>query len=164
MRSLFELPNVQLQVGEAARVYANIAAQQHQQMLMAVGPHTNLESPIEAIFWIWWTTLEGLVPGRDFGFGLAPQYEVECEGNRYRLDFAVPEYLIAVELDGHDFHEKTKEQVTYRNQRDRHLQAAGWTVFHFSGSELYRNEVDCVSAVANLARERHAAAKARGAL
>ena len=71
----------------------------------------------------------------------------------------VVDYMIAVELDGHDFHERTKEQVTYRNQRDRLLQAAGWAVFHFSGSELYRGQMECVVAVAELARQRHEAAE-----
>jgi very-short-patch-repair endonuclease len=43
---------------------------------------------------------------------------------------------IAIELDGHDFHERTREQVIHRNKRDRDLQADGWLVWHVSGSEF----------------------------
>ena len=59
--------------------------------------------------------------------------------------------MIAVELDGHDFHEKTKAQVAYRNRRDRDLQSAGWTIFHFSGSELFREPCNCVREVMDFA-------------
>lgn len=152
---IWDLPSVQLQISEASRCYGDLAAQRHQRMLQAMGPRRVYDSPLEAIFWVWWVTLESTEPDMDFGFSLHPQHEVECEGAKYRLDFAIPEYQIAVELDGHDFHERTKEQVAYRNQRDRRLQAAGWTVFHFSGLELYRGQVECVASVADLARERH---------
>ena len=59
----------------------------------------------------------------------------------------VPVAKIAVEVDGHDFHERTREQVVARNQRDRDLQADGWTVLHFSGSEIHRQPEECVRQV-----------------
>lgn len=62
--------------------------------------------------------------------------------------------LIAVELDGHEFHERTPEQVAHRNQRDRDLQANGWLLLHFSGSELLRDPVKCITQARDLA-ERH---------
>ena len=151
---VWDLPNVQLQVSEAAYTYGEIKAQSHLERLRTMDWTPKVESPIEAIFWIWWLTLEACTYERAFPFKLVPQFTVHCDGNEYRLDFAIPEHMIAVELDGHEFHEKTKEQVTYRNQRDRNLQAAGWTVFHFSGSELYRGQIDTVAAVADLARQR----------
>jgi very-short-patch-repair endonuclease len=45
-----------------------------------------------------------------------------------------PAGRLVVECDGHDFHEKTKQQVTKDNRRERELQIAGWHVFRFSGS------------------------------
>jgi very-short-patch-repair endonuclease len=151
---IWDLATVQIQVSEAADLYGRLSGRQHHAMLQAMGPHRKHESPLEAVFWIWWITLEALMTDKDFGFALEPQHEVECEGVRYRLDFAVPEYKVAIELDGHEFHERTKEQVAYRNQRDRLLQAAGWSVFHYSGSELYRNQVNCVSSVIAFVRQR----------
>jgi hypothetical protein len=117
------------------------------------------ESPIEAIFAAWWNALR--VPGMEWA-DLSAQTEIVVEGTKYRADFTVvmdrhPGHYgsgvfttypkLAIELDGHEFHERTKEQATYRNQRDRALQAAGWKVLHVSGSELYRSPAECVNEI-----------------
>lgn len=44
-----------------------------------------------------------------------------------------------VECDGHEFHERTKEQAERDRSRDRRLQAEGYRVFRFTGRELYRD-------------------------
>lgn len=44
---------------------------------------------------------------------------------------------MVVECDGHEFHEKTKDQAQRDKERDRILQSAGYHVFHYTGSELY---------------------------
>jgi hypothetical protein len=44
---------------------------------------------------------------------------------------------LVAEVDGHDFHERTKEQAQRDKTRDRDLQAAGFTVFRFTGREVY---------------------------
>lgn len=148
-KRLWALPTVQLAIREASKVYGDLMAQRHEQGLQVIGPAASRsESPIEAVFWIWWQTFDTIAPGPEgLQFRLHPQFDVECEQTIYRLDFAVPEALVAIELDGHEFHEKTKEQVTYRNTRDRRLQALGWTVLHFSGSELFKGEAAVVSSV-----------------
>lgn len=46
---------------------------------------------------------------------------------------------VAVELDGHDFHERTKEQARRDRARERRLIAMGWTVVRFTGSEVYQD-------------------------
>ena len=87
------------------------------------------ESPIEVL---WKCLTEKLAAG-----GLAlikPQYKVEP----YRVDFAVPNKKLAVELDGHGFH-SSKEQRTRDAQRDRHLMTEGWQVIRFTGSEMYKD-------------------------
>lgn len=136
--------------------------------LVALSPP--LESPIEAKFFVWWwmiRTAKKAAGELFYELDLFQQQRVTAGGNNYRLDFVVapesPEILttatrqgrrwpnIAVELDGHDFHERTKEQVAERNQRDRDLQADGWIVFHFSGSELYRDPARCVTEVMDFA-------------
>jgi very-short-patch-repair endonuclease len=111
---------------------------------------SNTESPLEAAFVAAWMAIEEC----DFStITFRTQHAVEVEGRGYRLDFVFePQQYgglealigpqcpkIALELDGHDYHEKTKEQVTYRNRRDRDLQAAGWIVLHISGSEFNAN-------------------------
>ena len=92
-------------------------------------------------------------------------------GRRYRLDFVVilSGYDInheieslglrwvpfAIEVDGHGFHEKTPDQVAYRNQRDRDLMESGWTVFHFSWSEMTERPEVCVTEVVEAANRRY---------
>lgn len=127
------------------------------------------QSPIEVIFAAWWRGIEWMQCGlfRSVrAFDLIPQANVTAVGERFRLDFQVrlsdprrryaaaakahPDLsfpLIGVELDGHDFHEKTKEQVTSRNRRDRALQQDGWRIYHISGSELHRNGFEAVQEI-----------------
>jgi hypothetical protein len=129
----------------------------------------SLESPLEALFWIWW---KAATAGSNGGqFHLETQQHAEVAGVRYRLDFVVKltgcdindlvdsgKYrwpLLAVELDGHSFHEKTREQVAYRNQRDRLLQDAGWTVFHYSWTEMTERPAECAVEVLLAARKRY---------
>jgi very-short-patch-repair endonuclease len=79
---------------------------------------------------------------------ICPQYKVD----KYTIDFM---YFIfakednqeeckmigkfAVELDGHDFHEKTKEQVRKAKERDRFLLLKGIETMRFSGSEVFND-------------------------
>ena len=76
-----------------------------------------------------------------------PQYSI----NKYRVDFLVASkdkdgksMCVVVECDGHDFHEKTKEQVARDKKRDRYLQKIGYHVLRYSGSEIW-NDKCCVS-------------------
>jgi very-short-patch-repair endonuclease len=50
---------------------------------------------------------------------------------------------LIVECDGHDFHERTKEQARNDKSRDRVLQSVGYKVFRFTGSELWRDPFRC---------------------
>ncbi len=46
-----------------------------------------------------------------------------------------------VECDGHDFHERTKQQAARDKGRDRFLQSLGYPVFRFMGSEIFRDSL-----------------------
>lgn len=54
---------------------------------------------------------------------------------------------LAIECDGHEFHERTKEQAARDRARDRALQEAGLTIFRFTGSEIYRDPFGCADQV-----------------
>jgi very-short-patch-repair endonuclease len=154
IKSMFATSIVQMAIAEASDVVAVLKKQYHADELRCMSFRSKAESPIEAAFWVWFYTMCGL-NRRAGNLPLAAQLDVEANGNKYRLDYAIPPAKIAVELDGHEFHEKTKEQVARRNMRDRDLQAAGWTVLHFSGSEIYRQGAQCALAVIDLALERY---------
>jgi very-short-patch-repair endonuclease len=153
-------------------------------VIAAVLDRTKFESPIEAVFLMWFEFLF-LYAGqlRDHAFVARAQHTVTVDGERFRPDFVIVpgdplmaalgeavgcEMKIAVELDGHDFHERTKEQVAYRNRRDRVLQRHGWTVLHISGSELVRTQVEALRevwlcATSQMTKLREAVAKEWGA-
>ena len=75
----------------------------------------------------------------------------QCEVAGYRVDFLLaaarangePPFLLAVECDGHDFHEKTKKQAARDKKRDRQLNDVGVVVYRFTGSELWRDAGQC---------------------
>ena len=132
--------------------------------------HFPVHSPIEATFYTWWGALLATHEINESEFSLGKQTQIECAGRQYRLDFSivpdvtreglskqsgVPLPKIAVECDGHDYHERTREQVIERNERDRMLQANGWIVLHFSGSELHRDAYHCVLSVYGEANSRY---------
>ncbi|MFC5353523.1 endonuclease domain-containing protein [Azospirillum himalayense] len=87
---------------------------------------------------------------------MAPQYPV----GRYRVDIGIivngydgDRLLIAIECDGHDFHEKTKEQASRDKRRDRAFQKIGWMVFRFTGSDIFRKGEECADEVATFVAE-----------
>jgi len=71
---------------------------------------------------------------------------------KYKADFAVqcilcPGKTLIVECDGHDFHEKTKQQAAHDKKRDRFMTVSGYGVLRFTGSEIYRDPIGCVREV-----------------
>ena len=72
-------------------------------------------------------------------------FTAQAEIGKYKVDFFV--YVICcsnskefiIECDGHDFHEKTKEQAKHDKERDRFLQSIGYPVYRFTGSEIYNS-------------------------
>jgi hypothetical protein len=168
-------PVVHDHITSAAGVVARNAAArfiESSEVILGIQGYVPLESPLEAIFWVWWNALAGANYPGEGQFRLAYQRDVACASKTYRLDFVVvlndqreaascaqaglafPN--IAVEVDGHAFHEKTPEQVSKRNSRDRLLQQHGWTVFHFSWAELTSEPERCVLEVLNFAQTKYA--------
>lgn len=58
---------------------------------------------------------------------------------------------IVCECDGHQFHEATKEQAARDRSRDRRLQAAGYIVFRFTGSEIAADADACAASIIEMA-------------
>lgn len=117
--------------------------------------YSRCQSPIEEIFAV---AFDVQLIDKGFPYcealSLKPQKEIRANGNKYIADFCIcaetsewfsfdHDYQLIIECDGHEFHEKTKEQVTQRNQRDMDLKSAGYDVLHFSGSQIYQNPIEC---------------------
>jgi very-short-patch-repair endonuclease len=108
--------------------------------LASLWPPVDLcESPIEIRYY-------AAIVGRDLlGFKMLMQQEVTASA-LYRLDFAFlhPDgRKLCVEVDGHDYHERTKEQARSDRQRDRRLMLDGWRVLRYTGSEVWGDAVAC---------------------
>ena len=84
-----------------------------------------------------------------------PQFEIE----NYRIDFLIGvgfedhRKFFAVECDGHDFHERTKEQAERDRYRDRQLTGLGYVCVRFTGSEIWRDPYDCAWQFIHLASQ-----------
>ncbi len=86
---------------------------------------------------------------RGRGVALYAQFGEHIDGRHIRLDFAVfgPGVKFAVELDGHEYHDRTKEQARGDKSRDRLLTAAGWKPLRFTGAEVHANPGRCAHEV-----------------
>lgn len=129
------------------------------------------QSPIEdkLLGALMWLDLDwcGFPSGCDFG----PAERLEVCGPRDQIDFWVTPQAkvgpyrvdllvwlsygktvagLVVECDGHDFHEKTKDQASRDKKRDREILKAGFPVVRFSGRDIYRSPAECVEQIREL--------------
>lgn len=150
--------------------YAEIKKQEFMQNIMAEILEKNITSPIEKIFFISFHLFTSVadesvnapdIVNDDFsvesGYGLHiyPQHHI----GKYRVDFLLtyrPEITnqntksVVVELDGHEFHDKDKSQRAYEKARDRYLVSQGFSVLHYTGSEVVNNPIKVVSEAISL--------------
>ena len=84
---------------------------------------------------------DALYPVRGYG-PLKSQYEI----GPYFADLCYPSVKVVVEVDGYEYHH-TKEQRNDDLKRQRFIQAQGWLVIRFSGSDIYRSAAACVAEI-----------------
>lgn len=125
------------------------------------------ESPIEVMLGAaFWATGRLTYPGSlliahpDF---IGPHHHLivlhpQFEWGNYRSDFLVVDrngLRVLIECDGHDFHERTKEQAERDRSRDREAQALGYYILRFTGSEIYRDSRECIRQIIWFLHERN---------
>lgn len=106
----------------------------------------NIESPIEQIVYM---SLLYIGKLNRYDVSVQPLYKEKFikvfpqhQVGKYRVDFALHysendnNKWVAVECDGHEFHDRDEQQRRYEKQRDRYLQRKGFMVMHFTGSEI----------------------------
>lgn len=108
--------------------------------------HFAFEDSVNEFFRRGPSSLDRLRVWSDFEHGITiyPQMPI----GKYVVDFFVDAQHYdggrsfgIIECDGHDFHERTKEQAAHDKARDRFLQSEGYLVLRFTGSEIYRDPV-----------------------
>lgn len=118
------------------------------------------ESPIEqmmyiALFDLFYSFSEFFCP---LEASISVQKEVTFKKKKFRTDFALTiadtskfgegaTCTYAIECDGHEFHEKTKEQARSDRSRERDLMKLGYKVIRFTGSEIYQDAFGCAREV-----------------
>lgn len=122
------------------------------------------ESPIEKMFLMEFNLIKLIKPDKlppESYFELIPQAQIVKGSHKYRVDFKIDvdlldrvgmpesptETIIFIELDGHDFHEKTKQQATNDKIRERALSDKCDALLRYTGSEVYQNPYQIVSDV-----------------
>lgn len=65
----------------------------------------------------------------------------------YRVDILLVggEWRLAIECDGHDFHDRTKQQAAYDRARDRELLLQDVQTIRFTGSEIVHSAERCAA-------------------
>lgn len=78
------------------------------------------------------------------------QVKIKCGTDNFRVDLLIScvvdnvEKHYAIECDGHEFHQKNKEQVSKDYRKDRILKMYGIDVLRFSGSDIFNDVDECV--------------------
>jgi very-short-patch-repair endonuclease len=87
-------------------------------------------------------SIEHCTPPPKEGFYLWPQIKI----GPYRVDFVFAAVrashdtsFVVIECDGHDYHERTKQQAQRDKSRDRYLVGRGFRILRYTGSEIYRD-------------------------
>jgi hypothetical protein len=159
--------------------YASFVCEVEEQLEQLEAEERPMISPVEQMFFIEWKFSQwnhSIVCPED-RLELRPQHKGYKTG-KFRLDFkvgfftgvidapndsvysgheeeiqdAVQEPMLGIEIDGHEWHEKTKEQARRDKERERFLVAQGWKILRFTGSEVFNHANKCVEEVADCAR------------
>lgn len=88
------------------------------------------------LFW----SLDGGLHGYLFG-----QVELTVGDRKIRPDFLLKteDAQLYVEIDGHEFHQSTRQQVARDRQRERAIAEGGDVVIRFTGSEITKDPRGC---------------------
>lgn len=60
---------------------------------------------------------------------------------------------LVIECDGHDYHLSSREKVSQDRARDREMQAMGFVVLRFTGSDIRRDVMGCVDQILDAGTE-----------
>jgi very-short-patch-repair endonuclease len=111
------------------------------------------DSPMETLFWAAWQLMK---PRLSLTSDAHLNEKLQAPIGKYRADFLFSvldenkvRVSLVVEIDGHDFHERTKEQAAHDKARDRYMTGEKYQVMRFTGSEVYANPFKCVKEVSD---------------
>jgi very-short-patch-repair endonuclease len=68
--------------------------------------------------------------------GWIPQYQIVLPGRRIRVDVALPQHRLAIEVDGKLYHDEFSDRFEDDRARQNELINAGWRVLRFTWRQL----------------------------
>jgi very-short-patch-repair endonuclease len=81
--------------------------------------------------------------------GWVPNYPVQIAGERFVIDAALPDHMIAIEVDGYGDH--SKREIFQRDRTKQNaLIGAGWTVLRFTWGDVVDRPDYVVAAITSL--------------
>ncbi|HVB20555.1 MAG TPA: DEAD/DEAH box helicase family protein [Ktedonobacteraceae bacterium] len=118
---------------------------------MAVYDELSAESFLEYAFLRWILTPATL---SEIVYRVSPQHTVSWAEHTYRIDYAImgQQRLIAVELDGFEFH-GNRTAFSYDRLRQNDLHAAGWIVIRFSYDTIRSDPARCVAQLQSVLKQ-----------
>lgn len=75
------------------------------------------------------------------------EFEGAVPGRRYRLDVALPEARIALEVDGFRHHGKHLEDFRRDRVRQNLLVISGWRVLRFAAGDIRKDLASCLDSI-----------------
>lgn len=94
-------------------------------------------------------------------FTLVSRVPFDAADIGYAKDPAEYDHTLIIEVDGHDFHERTKEQARRDRGRDRRMLAQSMVPLRFTGQEVHQDAQACASQAIQLYVDRQQKIMAR---
>jgi very-short-patch-repair endonuclease len=79
---------------------------------------------------------------RSYRGKIIPQYPI----GPYWADFAIPQYKLVIELDGHKYH---KDRKDHDRKRDAYMYRQGWKVMRFSYHDVRKKRAQTIAKIIN---------------
>lgn len=73
-------------------------------------------------------------------------YQAQHKIAHWLIDITLPQYRIAIEADGDYWHSSQEQQEKDAN-KNHWLEAHGWSIFRFSGTEIRKSASQCIAQV-----------------
>jgi hypothetical protein len=77
---------------------------------------------------------------RSLGISFIEEYDPQIEGRNFSIDIALPDKMIALEINGNQHYEKTGELKPYYKERELLLESKGWIVYEIHYSACFKLE------------------------
>jgi hypothetical protein len=132
----------------------NLETNEHQLSPIYLQEQVNFENTfssrytvIDIVFHLWKFvyTVNDIIKSRDFELKYGETSWISSQEKEESQKAYITIASYAIYCDGHEFHERTKEQAARDRSIDRKLQQMGWHVFRFTESEIFRAPEKCMA-------------------